>query len=184
MYRAFTRNLAPNKDTEEGINWTNENIVKFCEVCIDYITNNGRGQLMRWREIEDLFAEKVGKRCNFKSLKNKYDSMKRDRRLWKFLKTGETGLGWNPTTGKLDCSDECVLLVHFIRETTCKEVPSQGSLSTTRRKMGSFVWCRCGNRSGLRSSLIKSGVCDKSINDADEIQNENAWSDEAMREYS
>lgn len=98
--------MAPNKDTEEGINWTNENIVKFCEVCIDYVTKNGRGQLMRWREIEDLFTEKVGKQCSFKSLKNKYDSMKKDWRLWKFLKTGETSLGWNPTTGKLDCSDE------------------------------------------------------------------------------
>lgn len=26
--------------------------------------------------------------------------------LGKILKTGETGLGWNPTTRKLDCSGE------------------------------------------------------------------------------
>ncbi|GER46566.1 PIF-like orf1 [Striga asiatica] len=32
--------------------------------------------------------------------------MKKDWRLWKYLKTRETGLGWDPTTGKLDCSDE------------------------------------------------------------------------------
>lgn len=32
--------------------------------------------------------------------------MKKDYRLSKFLKRGETGLGWNPSTGKLDCSDE------------------------------------------------------------------------------
>lgn len=98
--------MAPKKDTEDGITWNNDNTVKFCEVCIEYITKNGRGQLMRWRDIEELFTERVGKRCNFKSLKNKYDSMKKDWRLWKFLKTGETGLGWNSTTGKIDCPDE------------------------------------------------------------------------------
>lgn len=32
--------------------------------------------------------------------------MKKDWRLWKFLKFGETGLGWDPLTGKLSCSDE------------------------------------------------------------------------------
>ena len=98
--------MAPNKDTEGGITWNNENAVKFCEVCIDYITKNGRGQLMRWREMTDLFAEKISKQFNLKSLKKKYDSMKKDWRLWKILKIGETGLGLNTTTGKLDCSDE------------------------------------------------------------------------------
>ena len=94
--------MAPKKDNEDSITWDNDNIVKFCDVCINYITKNGRGQLMRWREIEDLFKERVGKRCPFKSLKNKFDSMKKDWRLWKFLKTGETGLGWNAMTEKLD----------------------------------------------------------------------------------
>ncbi|KAL4568308.1 hypothetical protein LXL04_023917 [Taraxacum kok-saghyz] len=89
-----------------GDSWNNENTVIFCDVCIDFITKNGRGQVLRWREIEDLFAEKIGKRWPVKSLKNKYDAMKKDWGLWKFLKTGETGLGWNSTTGKLYCSDE------------------------------------------------------------------------------
>ncbi|KAJ9558138.1 hypothetical protein OSB04_012752 [Centaurea solstitialis] len=39
-------------------------------------------------------------------MKNKYDAMKKDWRLWKYLKRGETGLGWNSTTGKLECSNE------------------------------------------------------------------------------
>ncbi|CAI9283596.1 unnamed protein product [Lactuca saligna] len=101
--KLFTRNMAP---TEDRITWNNENIVIFCDVCIDYIAKNRRGQLMRWKEIEDLFTERIGKRYHSKSLKNKYDSMKKDWRIWKFLKTGEPDLGWNPTTGKLDCPDE------------------------------------------------------------------------------
>lgn len=86
--------------------WTDEYVVIFCDVCINFITKNGRGQTFRWRDIQDQFADKVGKKCHFKSLKNKYDAMKKDWRLWKYLKIGETGLGWNSTTGKLDCSDE------------------------------------------------------------------------------
>ncbi|KMT12680.1 hypothetical protein BVRB_4g087790 isoform A [Beta vulgaris subsp. vulgaris] len=39
-------------------------------------------------------------------MKNKYDWMRRDWQLWKFLKTGETGLGWDPTTGKIKASIE------------------------------------------------------------------------------
>ncbi|KAJ9560157.1 hypothetical protein OSB04_005317 [Centaurea solstitialis] len=50
--------------------------------------------------------EKLGTKCQQKSMKNKYDAMKKDWRLWKYLKRGETGLGWNSTTGKLECSNE------------------------------------------------------------------------------
>jgi hypothetical protein len=32
--------------------------------------------------------------------------MKKDWRIWRFLKFGETGLGWDPVTGKLSCSDD------------------------------------------------------------------------------
>nr|GEX99887.1 myb/SANT-like domain-containing protein [Tanacetum cinerariifolium] len=32
--------------------------------------------------------------------------MKRDYNLWKSLKNGETGLGWNASAQKLDCADE------------------------------------------------------------------------------
>lgn len=88
------------------ITWNDEYVVSFCDVCINFITKHGRGQTFRWREIHDQFTDKIGIRCYLKSLKNKYDSMKKDWRLWKYLKRGETGLGWNSTTGKLDCSDE------------------------------------------------------------------------------
>ncbi|KAK9056088.1 hypothetical protein SSX86_027176 [Deinandra increscens subsp. villosa] len=98
--------MPPKKDNEEGITWTNENTLMFCDVVINYITKNGRTQLIKWKDLEEMFMKTFGKRVPFKSLKNKYDSMKKDWRLWKFLKMGETGLGWNPTTGRLDCSND------------------------------------------------------------------------------
>ncbi|KAF5789564.1 putative Myb/SANT-like domain-containing protein [Helianthus annuus] len=39
-------------------------------------------------------------------MKNKYDSMRKEYNLWKSLKNGETGLGWNESTKQLNCSDE------------------------------------------------------------------------------
>nr|KAJ0205631.1 hypothetical protein LSAT_V11C500233590 [Lactuca sativa] len=182
--------MAPNKDTEGGITWNNENAVKFCEVCIDYITKNGRGQLMRWREMTDLFAEKISKQFNLKSLKKKYDSMKKDWRLWKILKIGETGLGLNTTTGKLDCSDEWwdrklkVLLRYLYLETRCKEVPPQRSLFTSRRKWDHLFGDVVAIGAGCVSPSLNLEFVDKSINVVDKIQNENGWSNEAMREYS
>ena len=39
-------------------------------------------------------------------MNKKYDYMKRDRHIWKFLKFGETGLGWDPTTRKFSGLNE------------------------------------------------------------------------------
>ncbi|GJT94867.1 Myb/SANT-like domain-containing protein [Tanacetum coccineum] len=41
-----------------------------------------------------------------KAVKNKYDRIKNDCNLWKTLKIGETGLGWDASARKLDCSYE------------------------------------------------------------------------------
>ncbi|XP_074302553.1 uncharacterized protein LOC141634198 isoform X2 [Silene latifolia] len=39
-------------------------------------------------------------------MKNKFDSMRADWYLWKFLKNGETGLGLDPASGRISASDE------------------------------------------------------------------------------
>lgn len=89
-----------------SFNWSDEYTMIFCELCIQFIMKNGRGQSFKWHEIQEQFQNRTKKSILSKSLKNKFDSMKRDWRLWKFLKHGETGLGWDPTTGKLNCSKE------------------------------------------------------------------------------
>lgn len=95
------------KDTVEGINfrWTDEYEKIFCELCIKFIRKNGRVSF-RWKEINQEFETMVNRKCSCKSMKNKYDAMKKDWRIWKFLKFGETGLGYNSATGKLNCSQE------------------------------------------------------------------------------
>ncbi|CAH1451215.1 unnamed protein product [Lactuca virosa] len=170
-YKAFTRIMPPKKDTEEWITWNNENTVKFCEVCIDYITKNGCGQLMRWQETEDLFIEKVGKQFNFKSLKNKYDSMKKDWRLWKIFKKGETGLGWNLTTGKLDCSHEW--WDRKLKEKPDAKKYQKGVYPFLEEKWDHLFCDAVATRVGCVAPSLNLESVDKSINDIDETENEN-----------
>ncbi|CAL8167900.1 unnamed protein product [Prunus armeniaca] len=57
--------------------WNNHNISIFCDLCIK------EGQL-----------------------KNKWDALKIEWKLWKELVGKETGLGWNSSKGTIDASDE------------------------------------------------------------------------------
>nr|KAJ0195358.1 hypothetical protein LSAT_V11C700374890 [Lactuca sativa] len=123
-------------------------------VCIDYITKNGRGQLMGWREIEDLFAEKIG----------------------------ETGLGCHPTTGKLNCSDEW--WDRKLKKPDAKKYRQKGVYPLLKEKWDHLFDDVVTIGAGCVSPSLNLESVDKSINVVDEIQNENGWSDEAMREYS
>ncbi|XP_058767542.1 L10-interacting MYB domain-containing protein-like [Vicia villosa] len=99
--------MASSKDKMEAtkFKWTTENEKIFCDICIKFIRKNGRGSF-KWKEISKEFEVATNIRCLEKSLKNKFDFMKSDWRIWKFLKFGETGLGSFPVTGKLSCSNE------------------------------------------------------------------------------
>ncbi|KAL2921732.1 L10-interacting MYB domain-containing protein [Bienertia sinuspersici] len=96
------------KDGTKGIfKWNIENMVVLCDVCLKFFENNGRNTHFKWKEIQAEVEKKVG--CvftNSNSCKHKYDTMRKDWRNWKDLKSSETGLGWNPVTGKIDASDE------------------------------------------------------------------------------
>lgn len=102
--------MASSKDKLEGLRfkWSDdpEYEKKFCELCIKFIRINGRGSSFKWKEIHQEFEEAINRKVPSKTLKNKFDKMRKDWRIWKFLKYGETGLGWDPVTGKLSCSNE------------------------------------------------------------------------------
>nr|KAJ0217780.1 hypothetical protein LSAT_V11C300144450 [Lactuca sativa] len=146
--KAFTTNMSPKKDTEEGITWNNENTIKYCEVCIDYITKNGCGQLMTWREIEYLFTVKVGNQCIFKS--------------------------WNPTIGKLHCSNEWW-------DTKLKEKPDakkyrhKGVYPLLEEKWDHMFGDVVATGVGCVAPSLNPEFVNKSINDIDEIENENGY---------
>lgn len=84
--------MATTNDAKEGnYIWSDDEMVLFCEILIASFVKNGRGQGVKWSLVQKQLENELSRKCPVKSLKNKYDSMKRDWRLWKFLKTGETG---------------------------------------------------------------------------------------------
>ena len=67
---------------------------------------NGRGQSIKWCEIEKEVTQRIKRQHATHCCKRKYDAMRKDWCAWKHLKTTETGLGWNPISGKTDASHE------------------------------------------------------------------------------
>ena len=62
----------------------------LCDVIIHYIMKNGRGQSIKWREIEKEVTQRIGRQCASNCCKHKYDAMRKDWRAWKHLRSRET----------------------------------------------------------------------------------------------
>ena len=67
---------------------------------------NGHKQSLKWCGVELEFMRISNHKCSEKSMKNKYDVMKKDWCLWKQLEGTEISLGWDLILGKLSCSDK------------------------------------------------------------------------------
>ncbi|KAL2933663.1 L10-interacting MYB domain-containing protein, partial [Bienertia sinuspersici] len=60
------------------------------------------GKTFNWK-----LRKKIGRTFNNpNSCKHKYDAMRKDWRNWMALKTSETGLGWDPISGRIEASNE------------------------------------------------------------------------------
>nr|XP_043638520.1 uncharacterized protein LOC122609555 [Erigeron canadensis] len=82
-------------------------VLELCRFLNKYITKHGRNNPFKWVTLQPEFEKMINRKFpSDKALKNKYDGMRKEYNLWKSLKHGETGLGWNESTGQLDCDDE------------------------------------------------------------------------------
>ncbi|KAB2635362.1 hypothetical protein D8674_025896 [Pyrus ussuriensis x Pyrus communis] len=70
--------------------WNAHNMSIFCDVCI--------------KEVEA--GHRPGHDYEKKQLKNKWDALKNEWKLWKELVGKEIGLGWNSSKGTVDASEE------------------------------------------------------------------------------
>ena len=98
--------MALNIDNVEGgsFKWTQYEKT-FCEILVQYSMKNGCGEF-KWKDISQEFEANTKVKVSSVACKNKYDSMKRLWKTWKFLVFKETGLGWDPVIGRLSCSNE------------------------------------------------------------------------------
>ncbi|PWA34357.1 myb/SANT-like domain-containing protein [Artemisia annua] len=99
--------MAPTNETAKAnYNWMEQSVLNLCDFLIAYQNKKGRNCDFKWIKLQPEFEKKHNIKFNSKkSLKSKFDGMKRQFTLWKTLKNGETGLGWDESTGKLNCSD-------------------------------------------------------------------------------
>ncbi|KAK8936682.1 hypothetical protein KSP39_PZI012756 [Platanthera zijinensis] len=90
--------------------WENAQVHIFCDICIREIDLGNRPTIHfskeGWKNVIDNFKAHTGLTYDRAQLKNKWDQLKRDWKLWRDLKRGETGLGWNPIKKTIDASDE------------------------------------------------------------------------------
>ncbi|KAJ8433897.1 hypothetical protein Cgig2_004619 [Carnegiea gigantea] len=92
--------------TKEFFKWFYDDTLVLCDIIIQYIMKNGRGQSIKWREIEKEVTQRIGHQCATNCCKHKYDAIRRDWRAWKHLRSRKTGLGWDPISGKIEASAE------------------------------------------------------------------------------
>ncbi|KAG2667377.1 hypothetical protein I3760_15G111300, partial [Carya illinoinensis] len=82
----------------------------YVDICVSEIYAGNRPgthfNKVGWKNVVNKFSEKVGKEFNYKQLKNKWDSLKKDWNIWTKLVGKETGLGWDPVKKTVDATDE------------------------------------------------------------------------------
>ncbi|GJS91146.1 Myb/SANT-like domain-containing protein [Tanacetum coccineum] len=99
--------MATSNATSRKENWTDQSVLTLCNFLIQHQNNNGRNKAYPWSHLQPEYEKIHNHKFNSKqALKSKYDSMRKQYTLWKQLKHGETGLGWNASTGALACSND------------------------------------------------------------------------------
>ncbi|XP_050109368.1 L10-interacting MYB domain-containing protein-like isoform X2 [Malus sylvestris] len=90
--------------------WNAHNISIFCDVCIKEVEAGHRPGTHfdkdGYANIKANFKAETGHDYDRKQLKNKWDALKIEWKLWKELIGKETGLGWNSSKGTVDASEE------------------------------------------------------------------------------
>ncbi|KAK3194526.1 hypothetical protein Dsin_025836 [Dipteronia sinensis] len=90
--------------------WDSQSIEIFCDLCIKEV-EQGHPPGTHFTEVgcDNLvknFSKATGKEYNKVQLKNKWDTLKSDWKLWRDLVEKETGLGWNAKLKTIDASEE------------------------------------------------------------------------------
>ncbi|CAN6700150.1 unnamed protein product [Malus baccata var. baccata] len=90
--------------------WNAHNTSLFCNVCVKEVeAGNHPGTHFKkegWENVSINLNKETGAEYSKQQLKNKWDALKEQWKLWKELKGKETGLGWNPKLNTVDASDE------------------------------------------------------------------------------
>lgn len=78
----------------------------FCDICVKEVAKGNRPgthfDRVGWENVVKAFNELTGRDYDKKQLKNKWDYLKTDWKLWNSLLHKETGIGWDPAKKTVD----------------------------------------------------------------------------------
>ncbi|XP_020596546.1 uncharacterized protein LOC110036441 [Phalaenopsis equestris] len=90
--------------------WDKEVTNIFCDLCLKEIERGNRPTMYfnkeGWNNIGMRFKELTGRDYDKHKFKNKWDQLKKEWKIWKELKRGSTGLGWDPIKRTIDANAE------------------------------------------------------------------------------
>ncbi|KAK8916684.1 hypothetical protein KSP39_PZI022579 [Platanthera zijinensis] len=100
------------KHKEGGVsaNWEASDVLIFCDLCLKEIELGNRPTTHfnreGWVNLTTNFLARTGKSYDRTQMKNKWDQLKKDWKLWRDLKGRETGLGWDPIRKTIAASED------------------------------------------------------------------------------
>ena len=90
--------------------WDVETVDIFCDICIVEVDAGNRPSThfskVGWENLVANFCKRTNRMYTKVQLKNKWDALKNDWKLWKQLIAKETGLGWNDKKKTIDAPEE------------------------------------------------------------------------------
>lgn len=90
--------------------WDRNLTMIFCDLCIKEKDHNcRRGTYFKkegWSRLVADFNKETGKEYEKSQLKNRWDLLKKEWKLWKQLKGNDTFFGWDPRKNNIDTSEE------------------------------------------------------------------------------
>ncbi|PPE01722.1 hypothetical protein GOBAR_DD01258 [Gossypium barbadense] len=90
--------------------WDDELTLIFCELCVNEVNAGNRPTThlnsKGWENVIALFQAKTQRNYGKPQLKNKWDTLKKEWRLWRELLKESTGIGWCPTKKTVDATEE------------------------------------------------------------------------------
>ncbi|KAK2658925.1 hypothetical protein Ddye_005458 [Dipteronia dyeriana] len=101
MRRKNTNSITENEGGGKSKARWNDDLVSInCEICVKEVAKGNRPGIhfdkIGWVNVVKVFNEITGRDYDKKQLKNKWDSIKTDWKLWSSLLHKETGIGWDP----------------------------------------------------------------------------------------
>ncbi|KAK8289035.1 hypothetical protein V6Z12_D07G164100 [Gossypium hirsutum] len=90
--------------------WDDELTLIFCELCVNEVNASNRPTThlssKGWKNVITLFQAKTQKNYGKPQLKNKWDTLKKEWRLWRELLKESTGIGWCPSKKTVNATEE------------------------------------------------------------------------------